>query len=122
MLHFFFSKTSLLHHLLYGATSCCCCLWESGVVNDTICFDANVQPDTTIDATTSDKFDPEALVLAVAIATRVDGVVFPATAINDQAGFAGGNLVVMAVVGGDGVESVDADAAEANSVKTYSYS
>ena len=72
-----------------------------------------MQPDAAVGALISDNLGPDAPVLAVAGVTSVDGVAAPTTAANDEAGFDGGDVVVTAVIGGDGTWSVDDAAAEA---------
>jgi len=86
---------------------------QSGAVDGAACFGADVQPDAAVGALISDELGPDAPVSAVADATSVDGVAAPTTAADDEAWFDGGAVVVTAVIGVDGMYSVDAAAAEA---------
>ena len=51
----------------------------------------------------------------------VDGVAAPTTAADDEAGFDDGGVVMTAVIGGDGMYSVDAAAAEAAEAELAGY-
>ena len=71
-----------------------------------------MQPDAAVGALISDELGPDAPILVVADATSVDGVATPTTTADGEAGFDDGDVVVTAVIGGDGMYSVDAATAE----------